>query len=150
MIIDFHTHIFPDEQAAAVLNKTAQMFNVPTFGAATADDLLCRMDTCEISRAVIHMVAPHPSHVAPTNTWLINLKQNRFIKFGTLHPAQTNVNDEISRLRDHGVQGIKFQPDIQQFFPDDAELMYPLYEAISLAGLESHVSRRRRAVARPE
>ncbi len=136
MIIDFHTHIFPDEQAAAVLNKTAQMFNVPTFGAATADDLLCRMDTCEISRAVIHMVAPHPSHVAPTNTWLINLKQNRFIKFGTLHPAQTNVNDEISRLRDHGVQGIKFQPDIQQFFPDDAELMYPLYEAISLAGMK--------------
>ena len=136
MIIDFHTHIFPDEQAAAVLNKTAQMFNVPTFGAATADDLLCRMDTCEISRAVIHMVAPLPSHVASTNTWLINLKQNRFIKFGTLHPAQTNVNDEISRLRDHGIQGIKFQPDIQQFFPDDAEFMYPLYEAISLAGMK--------------
>lgn len=136
MIIDAHTHIFPDEQATTVLSNTARLFNVPTYGAAKADDLLYRMDTSGISRAVIHMVAPLPSHVVSTNTWLINLKQNRFIKFGTLHPAQTNVNDEISRLRDHGVQGIKFQPDIQQFFPDDAKLMYPLYEAISLAGMK--------------
>ena len=95
------------------------MFNVPTFGTATADDLLRRMDICGISKAVIHMVAPLPSQVAATNTWLINLKQNRFIKFGTIHPAQKNFKDEIARLRDHGIQGIKFQPDIQQFTPDD-------------------------------
>jgi predicted TIM-barrel fold metal-dependent hydrolase len=136
MIIDAHTHIFPDEQAAAVLSKTARMFNVPTFGTATADDLLRRMDTCGISKAVIHMVAPLPSQVASTNTWLINLKQNRFIKFGTIHPAQKNFKDEITRLRDHGIQGIKFQPDIQQFTPDDDRLMYPLFDAITLSGLK--------------
>jgi len=136
MIIDAHTHIFPDEQAAAVLNKTARLFNVPTFGAATADDLLRKMDANKISRAVIHMVAPLPSQVEPTNTWLIKLKQNRFIKFGTIHPAQPDFQDEIARLQDHGIQGIKFQPDIQQFNPDDDQLMYPVYEAISLAGLK--------------
>jgi hypothetical protein len=136
MIIDAHTHIFPDEQAAAILSKTARLFNVPTFGSATADDLLRKMDTSEVDKAVIHMVAPLPSQVEPTNTWLINLRQNRFIKFGTVHPAQTNFHDEIARLRDHGVQGIKFQPDIQQFSPDDDQLMYPLYEAISLSGLK--------------
>lgn len=136
MIIDAHTHIFPDEQAVFVLNKTARMFNVPTFGAATADDLLRRMDICEISKAVIHMVAPIPSQVASTNTWLINLKQNRFIKFGTIHPSLSNFKDEIARLRDHGIQGIKFQPDIQQFTPDDMRLMYPLYDAITLSGLK--------------
>ncbi len=136
MIIDAHTHIFPDQQAAAVLKKTAQLFNVPTFGAATADDLLRTMDACGISRAVIHMVAPLPSQVSPTNTWLINLRQTRFIKFGTIHPSQSNFKDEIIRLRDNGIQGIKFQPDIQQFSPDDETLMYPVYEAISLSGLK--------------
>lgn len=135
MIIDAHTHIFPDKQAAAVLNKTAQLFNVPTFGTATADDLLRRMDACNISRAVIHMVAPLPSQVASTNTWLINLRQNRFIKFGTIHPSQPDFKDEIIRLQDNGIQGIKFQPDIQQFNPDDVQLMYPVYETIALSGL---------------
>jgi len=136
MIIDAHTHIFPDDQAAAVLNKTARMFNIPTFGAATSDDLLRRMDDNAISKAVIHMVAPLASQVEQTNTWLIKLKQSRFIKFGTLHPAQSNFIDEIARLRDNNIQGIKFQPDIQQFSPDDPVAMYPVYEAIAKAGLK--------------
>ncbi len=106
MIIDAHTHIFPDEQAAAVLSKTARLFNVPTFGAATSDDLLRRMDANAVDRAVIHMVGPLPSQVSPTNTWLINLRQNRFIKFGTIHPSQPYFHDEITRLRDHGIQGL--------------------------------------------
>ncbi len=135
MIIDTHTHIFPDEQAAAILNRTARLFNVPTFGTGTAADLLQRMNACGIDRSVIHMVAPLPSQVLPTNTWLIQLDRDRFIKFGTLHPAHAGFKDEIGRLRDHGVQGIKFQPDIQQFSPDDKPGMYPLYEAMCASGL---------------
>lgn len=129
MIIDAHTHIFPDEQAPALLSRTARMFNVPTYGSGTADDLVRRMDVCGIDRAVIHMVAPLPAQVAHTNTWLIRHSQSRFIKFGTIHPAQKDYHDEIRRLRDHGVLGIKFQPDIQQFSPDDKSI-YPVYDAI--------------------
>jgi len=136
MIIDAHTHIFPDKQAPALLSRTARMFNVPTFGGATAHDLLCTMDTCGIDRAVIHMVAPLPSQVVSINTWLIKLKESRFIKFGTIHPAQTDFCDEIERLRDNGITGIKFQPDIQQFFPDDKGLTYPVYDAIARTGLK--------------
>ena len=35
MIIDAHTHIFPDNQAPVFLKNTAEMFNVKTFGLAT-------------------------------------------------------------------------------------------------------------------
>jgi predicted TIM-barrel fold metal-dependent hydrolase len=136
MIIDAHTHIFPDDQAEAVLNKTASLFNVPTYGAATSDDLLRKMDDNNIARAVIHMVAPLPSQVTQTNNWLINLRQNRFIKFGTIHPEQSYFADEIARLNDNGIQGIKFQPDIQQFNPDDTQLMYPVYESIARFGMK--------------
>jgi len=130
MIIDAHTHIFPDHQAASVLQATARMFNVPTYGAATAADLLARMDECGIDYSVIHMVAPVPSRVRDTNTWLINLRQDRFIKFGTLHPKFKQYPEEIARLKDGGVRGIKFQPDVQQFTPDDRSLTYPVYEAL--------------------
>jgi len=131
LIIDTHTHIFPDSYAAAVLQSTAKMFNVPTFGTATAADLLAKMDTCGISHAVIHMVSPTPSGVIDTNTWLIQQRQERFIKFGTLHPLFKNCEDEIRRLKDGGVKGVKFQPDVQQFTPDEKCLTYAMYEALA-------------------
>jgi len=131
MIIDAHTHIFPDHQAESVLRNTASLFNVKIFGKATAADLLEHMDDNGISYAVIHMVAPVPSGVGPTNSWLITLNQKRFIKFGTLHPRMKNYRDEIQRLHDNGVTGVKFQPDIQQFTPDDRSLLYPFYEALA-------------------
>jgi len=131
MIIDAHTHIFPDHQAAAVLQSTAKMFNVPTCGAATASDLLSQMDENGITHAVIHMVAPVPAMVRDTNTWLIKLQEDRFIKFGTLHPHFALYDDEIRRLHDGGVQGIKFQPDVQQFSPADKKLTYHIYEALA-------------------
>jgi len=135
MIIDAHTHIFPDNQAAAILQNTARMFQVKTYGKATASDLLLQMDANAIAYAVIHMVAPLPHMVKDTNTWLIGLKTARFIKFGTLHPHYKNCAEEILRLRDNGVRGVKFQPDVQQFTPDDQNLTYPIYEALARSSL---------------
>ncbi len=135
MIIDAHTHIFPDKYAATILQATAKMFNVPTFGAATAADLLEKMDGCGISHAVIHMVSPTPSGVSDTNTWLIQLKQDRFIKFGTLHPGFKKIEEEIQRLKDGGVKGVKFQPDVQQFTPDERQSTYHIYEALAKQGM---------------
>jgi len=136
MIIDCHTHIFPDKNASSILQATARMFDVPTFGAATAPDLLGKMDSCGISHAVIHMVSPTAAGVIDTNTWLIQLNQDRFIKFGTLHPGFKKTEDEIKRLKDGGVKGVKFQPDVQQFTPDEKSLTYSIYEALAKHGLK--------------
>jgi predicted TIM-barrel fold metal-dependent hydrolase len=134
-IIDAHTHIFPDKNAATILQATAKMFNVPTFGAATAADLLAKMDACGISHAVIHMVSPTAAGVIDTNTWLIQLQQDRFIKFGTLHPGFKKIEEEIQKLKDGGVKGVKFQPDVQQFTPDERQSTYHIYEALAKQGL---------------
>nr|NQU91668.1 amidohydrolase family protein [Bacteroidota bacterium] len=136
MIIDAHTHIFPDDQAKVFLKNTAEMFNVKTYGLATENDLISQMDENQISYSVIHMVAPFPSGVKNTNTWLINLNQDRFIKFGTVHPEFKDFKDEIKRLKDNNICGIKFQPDIQRFKPDDKNLTYPVYEELDKAGMK--------------
>lgn len=134
LIVDAHTHIFPDKNAEATLQATVRMFNVPTFGAATAADLLEKMDLCSISHAAIHMVAPSAAGVRDTNTWLIGLNQDRFIKFGTLHPRFGGTEEEVRRMRDGGVAGVKFQPDVQQFTPDEKSLTYGMYEALARHG----------------
>ncbi len=136
MIIDAHTHIFPDNQAKSILANTARMFNVRTYGTATAADLLSQMDKNGVHYSVIHMVAPGPSSVRDLNTWLIGLNQQRFIKFATLHPLFKDYRNEISRLKDSGVKGVKFQPDVQCFTPDDKTAAYPLYEELAKKGLK--------------
>ena len=136
MIIDAHTHIFPDDQAKVFLRNTAEMFGVKTYGLATEADLLSQMDQNNISYSVIHMVAPFPSGVKGTNSWLINLNQDRLIKFGTVHPEYKDFKDEIKRLKDHNICGVKFQPDIQRFHPDNKTLTYPVYEELEKSGLK--------------
>jgi hypothetical protein len=57
------------------------------------------------------------------------------IPFASVDPHRPNAPDEVERLvRDHGVRGFKFHPNIQAFFPND-RAFYPVYEAIQAAGV---------------
>jgi uncharacterized protein len=58
------------------------------------------------------------------------------IPFASVDPNKgARAVDEAKRLiRDHGVRGFKFHPNIQAFFPSD-RAFYPLYEVIAEAGL---------------
>jgi uncharacterized protein len=131
LIIDAHTHIFPDDAAARILENTSKMFNVPTFGTGTASDLLSQMDENGITYAVIHMVAPSQAAVQQTNSWLIKLQHDRFIKFGTIHPRLKNLAHELDRLKEHNINGVKLQPEVQGFTVDDRAAAYHLYEALA-------------------
>src|SRR5690349_9687153 len=57
------------------------------------------------------------------------------IPFASVDPHRPNAAEEVERLvRDHGVRGFKFHPNIQAFSPDD-RAFYPIYEAIQAAGV---------------
>jgi uncharacterized protein len=57
------------------------------------------------------------------------------IPFASVDPNRPNAVDEARRLiRDHGMRGFKFHPNVQAFFPND-RAFYPLYTAIEEAGL---------------
>jgi uncharacterized protein len=57
------------------------------------------------------------------------------IAFGSVDPHRPDAVERAERLiRDHGVRGFKFHPNIQAFFPSD-RAFYPLYEVIQAAGL---------------
>jgi len=58
------------------------------------------------------------------------------IPFASVDPnkGKRAVTEAQRLIRDHGVRGFKFHPNIQAFFPND-RAFYPLYEAIAEAGL---------------
>ena len=135
VIIDTHTHIFPDTSAASILELTSKKFKVKVYGKGTSADLVSKMDGNGINYAVTHMVALNPRAVKKVNTWLIKLKEPRFIKFGTLHPSFKGFKEELQRLKENGIKGIKLQPEVQGFTVDNADLTYPLYEALAVSGM---------------
>ena len=57
------------------------------------------------------------------------------IPFASVDPHRVDAVERARRLiRDHGVRGFKFHPNLQAFHPNDRAI-YPLYEAIAEAGL---------------
>jgi uncharacterized protein len=58
------------------------------------------------------------------------------IPFASIDPAKGRraVLEARRLIRDHGVRGFKFHPNLQAFFPND-RAVYPLYEVIAEAGL---------------
>ena len=58
------------------------------------------------------------------------------IPFASVDPNKGARGVEEARrlIRDHGVRGFKFHPNIQAFYPND-RAFYPLYEVVAEAGL---------------
>ena len=58
------------------------------------------------------------------------------IPFASINPHRGKAGVDMAKklIRDYGVKGFKFHPQVQDFFPND-KLAYPLYEAIAEAKL---------------
>ena len=87
-----------------------------------------------ITRSVVLPVATKPSQVPVINRGCELLKSSSIIPFGALHPQTPNIEEEIAFLIEHGIQGIKFHPEYQDFYID-SPVFFPVYEQLQAAGL---------------
>lgn len=129
-IIDFHTHIYPDpiaHKAAASIRDFYDIQDVKLDG--TVDSLLRLGDAAGIDRFVVLPVAMNPRQTGHINDFIVSqiAAQPRFTGFGTIHAAMENITEEVQRIMDLGLRGIKMHPDFQLFSIDDARL-FPAYE----------------------
>jgi predicted TIM-barrel fold metal-dependent hydrolase len=128
-IIDFHTHIFPDEIARKAIPQLELTSNTKACLDGTAAGLIASMRAAGISRSALMPIATKPEQVRSINTWIAAQDRAYFIPFGTLHPKFDRIEEECQRMRELGIRGIKMHSNYQDFFPDD-EFMFPLYEAL--------------------
>jgi predicted TIM-barrel fold metal-dependent hydrolase len=134
MIVDCHTHIFPEKIAPKVMQMNQRNLGLVPYGAGTTSDLLAYMENAGIDYAVAFGVAPEAQFVRATNDWLIAQANARLLLFGTITPDFEDWASEIDRIKDAGVIGIKFNPLFQDIRPDDRN-MYPIYEKLTQAGM---------------
>lgn len=136
MIIDFHTHCFPESlapRAMDVLKRRAGMMF--TFTDGTARGLVSALRRGDADTGVVLNIATNPRQEHSVNDFALSLLDvPGLIPFGSVHPDSPNREAELERLAAAGIKGVKFHPDYQDFFVDE-ERMLPLYRKIASLGL---------------
>jgi uncharacterized protein len=126
MIIDMHTHAWPEKVAQKARESLESVFKVKLIGEPTIETLLRYMAKNNIDTSVICAVAVRPEQVPSINEWLFGIRSERLRIFCALHPRYPSWKEELLRIKAHA-DGIKLQPEFQDFYVDD-ESVYPLYE----------------------
>jgi len=136
MLIDFHTHAFPDKiagRAISALSYSGGGLEPQTKG--TLQSLKQEMDRDGVDVSVVLSIATNPKQMHNVNDFAIAANRERGIAaFGSVHPDAPDALEELERIHDAGLKGVKLHPEYQCFFVD-AERMKPIYRKISQLGL---------------
>ncbi len=119
MIIDFHTHIYPERVAAKIFPAAKKKLKVEVPGTGAPDDLRRHMTDSGISRSVLLPLAKGREDVSSLNDWILSVSGDGLLPFGAVHPFMENLEGELDRLSARGVRGVKMMPLLQEVFPDD-------------------------------
>ncbi len=136
MIIDFHTHIFPDAIAPRAVTSLADSINnlyTPVTN-GTKSMLLQRMDEWSIDISVAMPVMTKPSQHVKTNEHAKSVTDGRVISFGGLHPDTDDYKRDVDFAASLGLKGIKLHPEYQNFTIDEPRMM-KIYDYILSKGL---------------
>ncbi len=122
MIIDFHTHIFPEKIAAATITQLEQKSGLTAAANGTVDGLLASMESGGIDLSVIVPVVTAPRQFEGVNRFAVEINEryeNRLISFGGIHPDSEDYKGQLKTLKSMGFKGIKLHPDYQGVCFDD-------------------------------
>lgn len=125
MVIDFHTHVFPDKIAQKTINilkEEGKLDNVVAYTDGTLEGLKKSMADAKIDLSVVQPVVTIPRQFDSVNRFAkdINDNEEHVISFGGIHPLNENLDEKLVYLKESGFKGIKIHPDYQEtFFTDE-------------------------------
>ena len=127
MIIDFHTHIFPDGFANRAMSVLSANGNVGYVAPATLNGLVASMDECGVDRSVVLNVVTKESQHENVLRFAKETDSERVISFGSVLPSSVYALEYVWKISDEELKGIKFHPALQRIYADD-EQYFPIYD----------------------
>ena len=130
MIIDFHTHCFPDSVAEKALHSLSAAAGLtPVSQDFTSAGLTAFAKSCGVDYSVALSIATKPSQNFSVNKFAVSLKQMAgIISFGSVYPGADDAIESLRTISAAGLAGIKLHPEYQSFYVDDEKNAYPVYE----------------------
>ena len=133
MIIDIHTHTFPEKIADIAVKKLSNSGHIPYFSNGTAAGLKASMQNAGIDYSVVLPVATNPLKLDSMNS--VSIEQNGkegLIYFGAMHPDAPDWQEQLERLAKNKIKGIKIHPVYQNVDIDDIRYLRILNRAAEL------------------
>lgn len=130
-LIDVHTHIYPDMIAKIATNSVEKFYDYVADSVGTEQVLKEKSRMAGVDLSVILPVSVKAAGVQKINDYAARVQRenSEFLSFGTVHAAMDNIEEELQRIEEMGLHGIKIHPDTQLFDIDD-ERMFPVYSYI--------------------
>jgi len=125
-IIDAHTHAFPDLIATRAMHSLCAQglwHEMRNFHDGTIQGLLTSMDKAGIHRAILCSIATKPTQVEKITAWSVEIASERIIPFASIHPDFEHPEQEIERIAELGLRGLKFHPQYMNCAFDDPRCM---------------------------
>ena len=124
MIIDFHTHIFPEKIAAQTVAALAKVSSSEPHSNGCEDGLISALREARADIAVNLPVLTKPTQFDSIKGFAESLNKKaygaeRIISFAGAHPLMEEPEEKLASLRESGFLGIKIHPDYQSTFFDD-------------------------------
>jgi len=135
MVVDFHTHIFPDKIAARSIEHLENASGITAATNGTLQGLLDSMEKNKVDLSVILPVVTKPSQFESVNLFAAEVNEKykgKLISFGGIHPDSMDYKTELNRIKELGLPGIKLHPDYQGVMIDDERYMRIIEYADSL------------------
>lgn len=137
MLIDFHSHIFPDKIAAGavkalsdnILEQRGVRFEHYTDG--TLGGIRQSMARNGVDITVIMPIATKPKQTPSINAFAKSIMSRDVVSFGSLHPEQDDWEQVLIQLKNDGFKGVKLHPEYQSFYIDSersVEILKKAYE----------------------
>lgn len=135
MLIDFHCHCFPEKIAETALSRLSFVSGgmIPNTD-GTLSGLKDLMAAQGVDKAVVLNIATNAKQQKNVNDFAARINGENIISFGSVFPDSEDWSEELDRIKELGLKGVKLHPDYQGFSVDD-EKMVPIYKKISELGL---------------
>lgn len=135
LIIDCHTHIYPDKIAQKAADAIGNFYGIPMSMDGSLGTLLSAMDRSGVDKCLVCSAAVDAVHVRPVNDYIISAVKahpDRLMGFGTLHPDLENPGQELDYMLKNGLLGVKLHPDMQKFALEESrtEKLYAVCEGV--------------------
>ena len=140
MIIDFHTHVFPDKIASATISSLQANSSNKPYTNGTVDGLISSMTDNNVDICVNLPVLTKPSQFETVLNFAVSINKRfsdsdkKIISFAGIHPDCDNIPDKMRQVFEAGIKGVKIHPDYQSTYID-SEGYYQIIKSASDYGL---------------
>lgn len=117
-VIDMHTHIYPSALARRAMRVTDRE-NEDSGKLPVLENLLARMSEEHVAVSVVQPVVTKPATQVDVNRFAAEVRRPNIVSFGGVHPDCGNVAEELEKLKDMRMAGVKFHPPYQRVHLED-------------------------------